>query len=119
MTDTSKVQGFLDLFGGWDPTLMFVMGGAMMPMIAAWIIAGRRAAPVLGSVFPSKPGTEIDVRLALGAILFGAGWGLAGFCPGPALAQLSFGGWPGLMFVAAMLAGMLVARPILVRWSTA
>lgn len=104
MTNAKRVQAFLDPLGAWDPTLAFVMGGAMLPMIVAWIYArGRR--PALGGAFPGRPGA-IDARLLGGAALFGAGWGLAGFCPGPALAALSFGGWPAWLFVAAMAIGM-------------
>ena len=115
MTDTAKVQGFLDLFGAWDPTLMFVMGGAIVPMIIAWRIAAVQGQAIFGGPLPGAPQTEITKRLAVGAVLFGAGWGLAGFCPGPALASLSFGGWQGVVFIAAMLAGMGLARPILTR----
>lgn len=113
MTDTLRVQGFLDLFGGWDPTLMFVMGGAMIPMFIAWRIAARREAAVLGGPLPAAPSTTIDTRLAVGGILFGMGWGLSGFCPGPAFASLSFGGTGGLVFMASMLIAMFAARPII------
>lgn len=112
MTDTKKVQGFLDLFGAWDPTLIFVMGGAVTVMFVAWRIAGARADAVLGGSMPGEPSAQITPQLAAGAVLFGAGWGLAGFCPGPALASLSFGGWPVLVFTASMLAGMALARPL-------
>lgn len=112
MTDTQRVQGFLDLFGGWDPTLMFVMGGAIIPMVIAWCIAAKREAAVLGGPLPSPPSTTIDTRLALGGILFGMGWGLSGFCPGPAFASLSFGGTGGLIFMVSMLVAMIAARPI-------
>jgi hypothetical protein len=115
MTDTAKVQGWLDVFGDWDPTLAFVMGGAMIPMAIAWAVARRRVAALSGQAFPPRPPAQIDARLVVGSILFGAGWGLAGLCPGPAIAALSYGG-PGLLvFIAAMLTGMLVAPPIRVR----
>ena len=111
MTDTNRVQGWLDVFGAWDPTLAFVLGGAILPMAIAWRIAQNRQAPVSGGSFPSQPEPKITSRLAVGSMLFGAGWGLAGLCPGPSLASLSFGGWGGLLFVAAMVAGMLLAVP--------
>lgn len=108
MTDTTKVQGWLDLFGEWDPTLAFVMGGAIVPMAIAWQIARNRE-PILGGTFPSPPEPTIGRKIVIGSVMFGAGWGLTGLCPGPALASVSFGGWGGLMFLAAMLAGMGLA----------
>ncbi|MDR6264965.1 MULTISPECIES: DUF6691 family protein [Rhodobacterales] len=113
MTDTKRVQGFLDLFGGWDPTLMFVMGGAIIPMFIAWRIAAKRETAVLGSPLPAAPKTEIDRKLVIGGILFGMGWGLSGFCPGPAFASLSFSGTGGLVFMIAMLVAMIAARPLI------
>lgn len=110
MTDTAKVRGFLDFFGAWDPTLMFVMGGAILPMAAAWAFSRGRQ-PAVGGTFPERPDPSLDRRLIVGAILFGAGWGLVGLCPGPALASLSYGGWGGLVFLLAMLGGMLAAPP--------
>ncbi|MBT0958652.1 hypothetical protein IV417_14775 [Alphaproteobacteria bacterium KMM 3653] len=111
MTNTRKVLGWLDFFGDWDPTLAFVMGGAILPMAAAWAFARRRR-PVLGGRFPEANTSGPDRALALGAVLFGMGWGLVGLCPGPALASLSFGGWQGLVFLIAMAAGMYLAPPI-------
>lgn len=108
MTDTTRVQGWLDIFGDWDPTLAFVMGGALLPMAIAWRLT-KRGAPLVGGHFPTPSTTELDKRLVVGSVLFGAGWALAGLCPGPALASLSFGGWQGLTFAAAMIAGMLIA----------
>lgn len=112
MTDTRSVQGFLDIFGAWNPTLAFVMGGAMIPMAIAWRLAARRKTAVLGGNFPAMPPPRIDGALIGGSAAFGAGWALTGFCPGPALASLSFGGWQGLVFVAAMAAGALLAAPL-------
>ncbi len=109
MTDTTKVQGWLDVFGNWDPTLAFVMGGAIVPMAIAWRISARLARPVIGISFPDKPKAEIGRNLIIGSVLFGMGWALAGLCPGPAIASLSFGGWGGALFLLAMLAGMLAA----------
>ena len=108
MTDTQKVLGFLDIFGAWDPTLMFVMGGAMAPMAIAWALTRNRQ-PLAGGSFPARPDPRIDRKLVTGALMFGAGWGLVGLCPGPALASLSYGGWAGAFFLAAMIAGMLLA----------
>ena len=109
MTDTAKVQGWLDVFGNWDPTLAFVMGGAMLPMALAWLIARRRTTSVLGTALPPAPSRRIDRKLVAGSVLFGIGWGLAGLCPGPVIASLSYGG-PGLyVFLAAMLTGMAIA----------
>ena len=114
MTDTTKVQGWLDLFGAWDPTLAFVLGGAIIPMAIAWRIAARRQAAVLGGVLPAKPDTQITPQLAIGSTLFGIGWALSGLCPGPAMASLGFGGWQSLVFFIAMAAAM-VAQPRVTR----
>ncbi|WP_299690591.1 DUF6691 family protein [uncultured Tateyamaria sp.] len=111
MTNTARVRGFLDFAGAWDPTLAFVMGGAMLPMFVAWRFA-RRGTPVAGPAFPPPPSSEISRPLIAGSVLFGVGWGLVGLCPGPALASLSYGGWPGLVFLAAMLAGMGATPPL-------
>lgn len=115
MTDTTKVQGWLDVFGDWDPTLAFVMGGAILPMAVAWRIAARRRVSVLGTPFPAPNRSGADARLVTGSVLFGAGWALAGLCPGPALASLAFGGTGGAVFLIAMLAAMLAA-PRAGRW---
>lgn len=112
MTDTLKVQGFLDIFGAWNPTLAFVLGGAILPMALAWRVATGRERSLLGAPLPGPPPATIDRRLIAGSALFGAGWALAGLCPGPALASLSFGGARGLVFILAMAAGMLAAGPI-------
>ena len=110
MTDTAKVRGFLDFFGAWDPTLMFVMGGAIIPMFFAWRLTAART-PLVGGSFPANPDPALDRKLISGAVLFGAGWGLVGLCPGPALASLSYGGLGGIVFLIAMIAGMLAAPP--------
>lgn len=115
MTDTTKVQGWLDVFGAWDPTLAFVLGGAILPMAVAWRIAARRKTSVLGSALPGPTDPRLGHNLVVGSVLFGAGWGLAGLCPGPAIASLSFGGWGGLVFLLAMVAGMMVAPALRVR----
>jgi uncharacterized protein len=107
MTDTAKVQGWLDIAGNWDPTLAFVLGGAILPMVLAWRIAARRRTAVLGEPIPPMPEQIIDARLLGGSALFGLGWALAGFCPGPALASLGWSGVGGTTFVLAMIAGMI------------
>ncbi len=112
MTDTRAVQGFLDIFGDWNPTLAFVMAGAILPMALAWRIAARSRAPVLGGSFPAMPPPRFDAKLIGGSMAFGAGWALTGFCPGPALASLSFGGWQGWVFIGALCAGALLAGPL-------
>jgi uncharacterized membrane protein YedE/YeeE len=115
MTDTLKVQGWLDIFGAWDPTLAFVLAGAILPMTLAWRIAARRKTALLGGPLPAPASRRIDWPLATGSALFGAGWALAGLCPGPALASLGFGGWGGVVFLLAMAAGMLAASPLAAR----
>ncbi len=104
MTDTARVQGFLDVLGAWDPTLAFVMGGAILPMAVAWRLHG----------VPPVQGAALAPDLIAGSVLFGIGWGLAGLCPGPAMASVSFGGTGGVVFLLAMAAGM-VAQPALRR----
>ena len=91
MTDTAKVQGWLDILGQWDPTLAFVMGGAIIPMAAAWAITAKKA-PLFDLNFSMPSNKTIDFKLLAGSVLFGIGWALAGLCPGPALAALGFGG---------------------------
>ena len=111
MTDTTKVQGWLDIFGAWDPTLAFVMGGAIIPMAIAWrFTRGRK--PVLAPAFPEQPRPEIGRNLVIGSTMFGMGWGLAGLCPGPVVASLSFGGIGGWVFLIAMLGGMALAPAV-------
>lgn len=114
MTDTTKVQGWLDVFGNWDPTLAFVMGGAIIPMAIAWSMTRGRQ-PRLGGSFPERPAPKLGHNLVLGSVLFGAGWGLAGLCPGPAIASLGYGGLSGVVFFLAMIVGMWVAPPVRAR----
>ncbi len=110
MMNPARVRGFLDLFGDWDPTLAFVMGGAVIVMSIAWAIRRRMECPACDTQF-HLPGTrDLDPRLIGGSALFGIGWGLAGLCPGPALASLGTASLPAAIFVAAMLAGMLLFR---------
>jgi len=112
LADPMRVQGFLDLLGDWDPTLMFVMGGALVPMAIAWRLQARAGKPWLDERF-ELPGTRhLDARLVIGAILFGAGWGIGGLCPGPAFANLALAPLPALAFVSSMLVGMLLHRAV-------
>ena len=106
MVNPAKILGFLDFAGHWDPSLALVMISAI-PVAAVGFAFGRgRRAPLYAPAFSGPAKSRVDARLVSGAVLFGIGWGLAGFCPGPALASLCFGGWSVLVFVAAMLAGM-------------
>ena len=110
MADPQRVRSFLDLFGNWDPTLAFVMGGAMIPMALAWRLRRRMESPLACEAF-DLPGTSlIDAKLAVGAVLFGAGWAVGGLCPGPALADLAIAPREAAMFVIAMLTGMAAHR---------
>ena len=111
MTDTAKVQGWLDILGQWDPTLAFVMGGAIIPMAAAWAITAKKA-PVFASSFSMPSKKAIDKKLLAGSILFGMGWALAGLCPGPAIAALGFGGTGIILFFVSMIVGMLLSQPL-------
>lgn len=106
MTDPARVRGFLDVFGAWDPTLVFVMGGAVLVMAVAWRIRNRMGAPIFAERFSLPDRTDLDRRLIIGSILFGIGWGIAGLCPGPAVASLALAPLTVLPFVLAMLAGM-------------
>ena len=106
MTDPSKVLGFLDLFGAWDPSLALVMGGAILVGFFAFALAKKRTTTFLGGTLQLPDSSDIDKRLLVGSLLFGAGWGLAGFCPGPAIVSLGAGQPKAAVFVLAMLAGM-------------
>jgi uncharacterized membrane protein YedE/YeeE len=106
MTDPGKVIGFLDLAGQWDPSLALVMGGAIAVGFFAFAIAKKRTVNFLGGALHLPKSNQIDKPLVIGAVLFGAGWGLAGFCPGPALVSLASGNAKGAFFVAFMLVGM-------------
>jgi len=105
MIDPARVIGFLDVAGRWDPTLLFVMGGALAVTVPAFPLVVRRARPLLAEFFALPTRSKLDGSLIAGAIIFGIGWGIAGFCPGPALAALTSGS-PGVaLFVVAMIAG--------------
>lgn len=107
MTNPAKVKGFLDLAGAWDPSLALVMGGAIAVGLAAYAWVRRRSRSWSGDPFEIPPGRLIDRRLIAGGLLFGIGWGIAGFCPGPALVSLAGGLRAAWIFVPAMLVGML------------
>lgn len=112
MMNPLRVRGFLDLFGNWDPTLAFVMVGALAVMAVAWQIQKRMHVPLVCDEF-SLPGTKlIDNKLIGGSVLFGIGWGIAGLCPGPAIASLATSFVPAAIFVASMLAGMGIFRMV-------
>jgi uncharacterized membrane protein YedE/YeeE len=106
MANPAKVLAFLDLAGRWDPSLLFVMGGAVMVAALAFRLAKGRTTSMLGEPMHVPQARRIDRRLVFGSLLFGVGWGLAGYCPGPALATVAIGRSEPLIFVAAMLAGM-------------
>jgi uncharacterized membrane protein YedE/YeeE len=112
MTDPARVRGFLDVFGAWDPTLAFVMGGAVIVMAVAWRFRNRMATPLFASRFSLPDRNDLDSRLIVGAILFGIGWGMAGLCPGPVIASLALSPLSVLPFVLAMLAGMVLQSVI-------
>jgi uncharacterized membrane protein YedE/YeeE len=108
MTDPGKVIGFLDLAGAWDPSLALVMGGAIAVGVFAFAIAHKRTRNLFGGALHLPTSTDIDKRLVIGSLLFGAGWGLAGFCPGPGIVSMAAGESKALLFVVAMLAGMAI-----------
>jgi uncharacterized membrane protein YedE/YeeE len=108
MTQPAKVLGFLDVFGAWDPSLAFVMGGAVGTHALLRALVMRRGAPVLESSFSLPTSTSIDGRLLAGAALFGVGWGIAGFCPGPAIVATGAGAQTAIVFAVAMVVGMFL-----------
>ena len=110
MANPAKVIGFLDLAGAWDPSLAFVMGGALIPSAIAYLIRRRMETPVAAETFHVPESRTIDTPLVAGAVLFGLGWGLVGLCPGPALAALTTGAWQAFVFVGALVAGMALFR---------
>jgi len=110
MANPAKVQNFLDLFGTWDPSLAFVMGGAIAVTMPGYWLIRQRQKPFLGDKFDLPNKTDFDPHLIAGAAIFGIGWGLGGFCPGPALTALPLAAPGTLIFVPAMLAGMWAAK---------
>jgi uncharacterized protein len=112
MSNPAKVLGFLDLAGNWDPSLAFVMAGAIAVGVVAFALAGRRAAPLLGGEMRLPTSRDIDRRLLGGSLVFGVGWGIAGFCPGPAIVAVGIGEWKAVVFAASMIAGMLIHQAL-------
>lgn len=112
MTNPAKVLGFLDVFGAWDPTLVFVMGGALLVSAFGTLLVRGRERPWFADSFSIPTRRDLDPSLIAGASVFGAGWGLVGLCPGPALANISRGSVEILVFVAAMIAGVFTYRLI-------
>lgn len=110
MADPARVRAFLDIFDAWDPTLAFVMGGAILPMAVAWRIRSRMDRPLADAAFALPETLTLDVRLAAGAVLFGIGWGLGGLCPGPAIANLALYPLAVAPFLLAMGAGFALHR---------
>jgi uncharacterized protein len=110
MTHASKVLGFLDVTGNWDPTLLFVMGGAVAVTAIAFRFVLRRRAPVLAEKFTLPTARHVDAPLVIGAALFGIGWGIGGYCPGPGVALLAAHGWETWVFIPSLLLGALLHR---------
>lgn len=119
MTDPAKVQAFLDLAGAWDPSLALVMGGAIAVGVFAFAAAKKRTTSWTGEHMELPRSTVIDTRLLAGGVLFGTGWGLGGFCPGPAIVALGGGLTQAALFIAAMLVGMLAHDRWMQRWFSA
>lgn len=110
MIDPARVLGFLDITGAWDPTLMFVLGGAVGVTAISFRFVLKKPGPLLGGTFNLPPTTLIDRPLLLGSAIFGIGWGIAGYCPGPGITGIMLGAWNPLLFVAAFALGSILAR---------
>ena len=108
MTNPAKVLAFLDVSGDWNPSLAFVMGSALIVTAIGYRVAWRYPRPLFDSQFHVPQNRVIDARLAIGALMFGAGWGLVGLCPGPAIAALTIGGTPAAIFLGSMIVGMAI-----------
>ena len=115
MVNPQKVVGFLDVTGNWDPSLALVMGGAVAVTFIAFRLTRNSKAPLFDSMFHRPDKTRVDATLVVGSAVFGVGWGLSGYCPGPGIAMLSTGSMEALVFVAAMIAGSFACRFILKR----
>ena len=112
MMDPAKVLNFFDIFGTWDPSLAFVMGGALIVTFVGYRLVWRRDAPLFGGRFQVPTSTVIDARLVGGSALFGVGWGIAGFCPGAAIPALGTGRWEVALFLVAVVAGLVLRRAL-------
>ncbi len=112
MVNPAKILNFLDIAGDWDPTLIFVMGAGLLVTFIGYRIVFRRPTPLFETRFILPTATAPDLKLLAGAALFGLGWGLTGFCPGPAIAALAFGQWQSYVFVASMAAGMIAVTAL-------
>jgi uncharacterized membrane protein YedE/YeeE len=110
MSNPAKVFGFLDVSGAWDPSLALVMAGAVTVFGLLYRLAAQRSAPIFGPRFNLPESRQIDTPLVVGAVIFGAGWGLGGFCPGPAVVSAAFGGLRVWVFIGAMILGMFIVR---------
>jgi uncharacterized membrane protein YedE/YeeE len=110
MANPARVIGFFDVTSAWDPTLAFVMAGAIAPMAIAWAIRSRMQRSLVGDALPGPASSVIDTQLVFGSAVFGSGWGIAGVCPGAVIPALSVGGWPIAVFTLSMLVGMLTAQ---------
>lgn len=110
MTDPARVRGFLDIFGNWDPTLAFVMGGAVLVMALAWIFQRKMVAPFFAETFSLPGRKDLDAPLIVGSALFGIGWGIGGLCPGPGLAAIALAPAQAGIFLAGFLGGMVLFR---------
>ena len=110
LANPAKVQNFLDVAGAWDPSLALTMAAAVTTTALGYAVIFKRARPILAEAFQLPAATEIDGKLLLGASLFGVGWGLVGYCPGPAIVALPIGGYQTTIFLAAMLTAMFAAR---------
>ena len=108
MTDPTKVQGFLDVFGAWDISLALVMGGGLIVAVVGVQLAKRQQTSWIGTLIELPSNTTINKKLLIGAMLFGIGWGLVGICPGPGIVLLGTGQWQAYVFIPAMIVGMLI-----------
>lgn len=113
MGNPAKVQNFFDIFGTWDPSLAFVMGGALIVTFTGYrVLFSARSSPLFDTIFHVPTLREIDLKLIGGSAVFGIGWGISGFCPGGAIPAMGFAPWPTALFLAAMAAGMMIARAL-------
>ncbi len=114
MTNPAKVQNFLDFFGNWDPSLALVMGGAIFITMPGFWLVQKRKSPFFEKLFHFPTKRDLDFRLLLGAVIFGIGWGLGGFCPGPAITSILTGSKGTFLFVMTMILGMVLAKSLVV-----